>query len=358
MNLAINVTQNELSEILLNIAPVRPVFIWGAPGIGKSALVEKFAEDVGLSCVSLLGSQLAPEDIIGIPQIKGETSQFLPPKMIARKEPYVLFLDELNACSQEVQKAFYSLIHEKRIGEYHLPEGSIVIGAGNRAQDSAIVKTMSSALVNRMFHVQLKANVKQWLSWAYQNDIHSWVTDYITQRPDHLFSEPPKTEEPYSTPRSWHMLSDALKEYGAGEKEVAEDVLRLLVYGCISARHAGMFLAYTKQLGNKHLLNDIIKGDAKFPSKPEDRDVLYFLAQSFRAKLLHELPKNKRKMSKDAQYLAHRAKALMKELSSINYEIAQMVISAEEGDVLPDWFMVEIVRDLPRLVRVEDKKAV
>ena len=48
-----------------------------------------FAEEVGLPCVSLLGSQLAPEDIIGIPRINGETSEFLPPKMIARKEPYV-----------------------------------------------------------------------------------------------------------------------------------------------------------------------------------------------------------------------------------------------------------------------------
>ena len=47
---------------------------------------------------------------------------------------------ELNACSHEVQKAFYSLILERRIGEYHLPEGSIVIGAGNRAQDNAITK--------------------------------------------------------------------------------------------------------------------------------------------------------------------------------------------------------------------------
>ena len=129
MNLPISVTQDELSDILINIAPTRPVFIWGAPGIGKSALVEKFAEDVGLPCVSLLGSQLAPEDIIGIPRITDDTSEFLPPKMIARKEPYVLFLDELNACSQEVQKAFYSLIYEKRVGEYRLPDGSIVIGA-------------------------------------------------------------------------------------------------------------------------------------------------------------------------------------------------------------------------------------
>ena len=192
MNLSITVTQSDLTEVLLNVAPIRPVFIWGAPGIGKSALVEQFAAEIGLPCVSLLGSQLAPEDIIGIPRILDDVSEFLPPKMIARKEPYVLFLDELNACSQEVQKAFYSLIHEKRIGEYHLPKGSIVIGAGNRAQDSAIVKTMSSALVNRMFHVQLKADSKQWIQWAYENDIHSWVIDYITQRPDHLFMEQQK----------------------------------------------------------------------------------------------------------------------------------------------------------------------
>ena len=354
MELAKSVTQNELTEILLNIAPIRPVFIWGAPGIGKSALVEQFADDVGLPCVSLLGSQLAPEDIIGIPRINGETSEFLPPKMIARKEPYVLFLDELNACTQEVQKAFYSLIHEKRIGEYHLPEGSIVIGAGYRAQDSAIVKTMSSALINRMFHVQLRPDVNQWLTWAYENDIHPWITDYITQRPDHLFSESPKTEEPYSTPRSWHMLSDALKEFGAGKQKLSQDVLQTLIYGSISARHAGMFLAYTKQLGNKHMLDDIIKGTAKFPQLPEERDVLYFLAQSFRARLIHELPKKKQQMNKEAQYLAHRGKALLKELSHINVEIAQLVVTENEEnqeDKLPDWFLLEIVRDLPRLVQ-------
>lgn len=153
MNLPITINQNELLDILLNIAMVRPVFIWGAPGIGKSALVETFANDIGLPCVSLLGSQLAPEDIIGIPQIKDDVSVFLPPKMIARKEPYVLFLDELNACSQEVQKAFYSLIHERRIGEYHLPEGSIIIGAGNRACDSAIVKTMIKELSSINFEL-------------------------------------------------------------------------------------------------------------------------------------------------------------------------------------------------------------
>lgn len=347
MNLPVRVSQEELLELLLHVAPVRPVFIWGAPGIGKSSLVEAFADSVGLPCVSLLGSQLAPEDIIGIPQIQEDVSTFLPPKMIAKKEPYCLFLDELNACSQEVQKAFYSLIHERRIGEYHLPQGSIVIGAGNRTQDSAIVKSMSSALINRMFHVELKADSSQWLSWAYAHELHPYVTDYISQRPDHLYSAPPKTEEPYSTPRSWHMLSDALKEYGACPDE---HTLKFLAYGMLSAQHAGMFLAYTKQLNNRHLLADIIKGDARWPSRAEERDVLYFLAQSFRAQLLHDLPADRQRLNRETQYLAHRAKALMKELARINQEIAQMVVSSDGEEALPDWFLIEIVRDLPRLV--------
>lgn len=102
------------------------------------------------------------------------------------------------------------------------------------------------------------------------------MIDYIIQRPDHLFSEPPKTEEPFSTPRSWHMLSDALTEYGAGKRAVSMETLKMLAYACVSDAHAGMFLAYTKTLRNTHLLDEIIAQKAKWPGKPEERDVLYF----------------------------------------------------------------------------------
>src|SRR5215475_4473716 len=244
MNPNVTVTQRQLGIFLLNVAVTRPVFIWGQPGIGKSALVQEFAAQVGLPCVSLLGSQLAPEDLIGVPQISDGISRFCPPSMIARTEPYCLFLDELNACSHEVQKAFYSLIHERRIGEYMLPDGSIVIGAGNRAQDSAIVKPMSSALLNRMVHVHLKASHRDWLAWAYDNNIHRWVTEYIQVRPDHLWSEPPKHEAPFSTPRSWHMLSDSLGQFG---DSVSDDWLEVLASGLLSPNHAQQFRAFVRQ---------------------------------------------------------------------------------------------------------------
>lgn len=347
MNASTSVTASQLPEFLLNVATVRPVFIWGPPGIGKSSLVQEFAQAVGIPCVSLLGSQLAPEDLIGVPQIVDGKSRFCPPQSIAREEPYCLFLDELNACSHEVQKAFYSLIHEKRLGEYELPRGSIVIGAGNRAQDSAIVKPMSSALLNRMVHVHLQVSHRDWLAWAGQNDVHPLVVEYIQTRPDHLWSQPPKHEEPFSSPRAWHMMSDALHAYG---EKIDDKWIEVLAFGCLSPHHAGQFKAFVKQVRSKYALASILKGESGWPHQPAERDVLYFLSQSFRAQLIKELPEEKRTLSSASQDLAHRGKALLRELAGISLEMAQMVVAEENGRSLPPWFMTEVVRDLPRLV--------
>ncbi len=163
---AVAVTPVQLPEVLLHVAVVRPVFLWGAPGVGKSSLVREFAESLGLECVTLLGTQLAPEDLIGVPELVNGRSRFAPPESIARDEPYCLFLDERNAPSPEVRKAFYSLILDGRIGSYELPEGSVVIGAANRVTDNALARPMASALVNRMVHVHLAASPKDWPAWA------------------------------------------------------------------------------------------------------------------------------------------------------------------------------------------------
>src|SRR5581483_10914509 len=275
MHAPISVTPAQLPDVLLHVAITRPVFIWGQPGIGKSSLVRDFAASLGLECVSLLGTQLAPEDLIGVPQIVDGRSRFCPPAMIARDDPYCLFLDELNGASHEVQKAFYSLILERRVGEYHLHPGSVVIGAGNRSQDSASVKPMSSALVNRLVDVHLTASPRDWLAWAAHNGIHPWVTEYIRLRPDHLFSPPPKHEEPFSSPRAWHMLSDALGSYGEG---VGDEELGVLAFGCLSPAHAGQFRAFVKQVRHAWDLEAILKGARRWPADPADRDVCYFLA--------------------------------------------------------------------------------
>jgi MoxR-like ATPase len=347
MQAAAVLTPASLAPFLLNVAPVMPVFIWGPPGIGKSALVRGFAEAVGLPCVSLLGSQLAPEDIIGVPQIVDGKSRFCPPTLIARDEPYCLFLDELNACSHEVQKSFYSLVLDRRIGEFELPKGTIVIGAGNRAEDQAITRPLSSALVNRLIHVQLRASATDWLAWAHGAGLDPLVIGYLETRSDHLWSKPPKHEEPFSTPRAWHMMSDAMGAYGP--RITLEDI-RVLAAGLLTPAHAAQFVAFAKLRERAHDLNAVLKGDRGWPEEPEERDILYFMVQQFRDRLIRELPDEERRMSRETRELANRSKDLIISLARISTELAQMVVAeAESGAALPAWYTVELARALPRL---------
>lgn len=348
MQATVTVTPAQLPDVLLHIAVVRPIFLWGPPGIGKSALVRQFATALGLECVTMLGTQLAPEDLIGVPEVVDGRSRFAPPEAIARNEPYCLFLDELNASAPEVQKAFYSLIQDRRIGGYELPLGSVVVGAGNRATDNALARPMSSALINRLVHVHLRASADDWFVWATAHGIHRWVVDYLRQRPDHLWSEPPKTEEPFSSPRAWHMLSDMLHSYG---DRIASESLATVASGVLSAGHAAAFRAYVNVVRTNYDIEAVLRGDVSWPDAPQDRDQLYFLAEALRVRLAKELPADRKQASPRLNELAHRAKWLLIELAGISLECAQLVVAADAdgAPALPVWFLVEVGRDVPGL---------
>src|SRR5688500_8929307 len=92
----------ELVELLVALPPARTPFIWGPPGSGKSALVRQAGELLELPVVTLLGTQLAPEDLIGVPRVSQEdggrhVTEFCPPRAILRSSPFLLFIDELNS---------------------------------------------------------------------------------------------------------------------------------------------------------------------------------------------------------------------------------------------------------------------
>jgi hypothetical protein len=147
------------------------------------------------------------------------------------------------------------------------------------------------------------------------------------------------------------MVSDALHSFG---DRITDDELAMTAYGALSPQHAGQFRAFTKQIRGRFQLDAILRGDVGWPSDVGDRDVLYYLAQSFRARLIRELPTDKTQLSAAGQTLTHAGKRLLKELSQISMEVAQTVVQSDSDAALPDWFMLEIMRDLPRLV--ESKK--
>lgn len=341
---------NELKDFLLVIAGARPVFVWGPPGIGKSSVIEQFAQELKMECVPLMGSQIAPEDLIGVPQIVGNVSKFIPPSMIVRDKPFCLFIDELNVASIEVQKAFYSLILDQRIGEYSLPKGSIVIGAGNRAADSSLVKKMPTALVNRLINVHLEVDHRIWLDWALKADIHHYVIEYIKSRPSQLVTKiPPTNEEPFSSPRSWHYVSDGLKMMG---EDANPKLIDALLYGSLSADHVMQFKSFIKQIRYKYSVAKIIEGTEKWPDKPEDRDVLLFLVNSAKDYLFKELPKNENDVNAAKKKMVIQIKESMRKLSYIDPEYAQILISSsDDGEQLPKWFLLEITRELPKLIQ-------
>src|SRR5262245_53929091 len=162
------ITLSQAKALIKTLAHKQSILLLSPPGVGKSDTVHQAAAEAKLPCRSLLGTQIAPEDVSGIPRVVGERSVFCPPRILLpeKPEPFCLFLDELPACTPDIQKAFYSLLLERRLGEHPLPPGTWVVAAGNRVEDRSLVRALSSALVNRVIVLQVRVDVAEWLAWA------------------------------------------------------------------------------------------------------------------------------------------------------------------------------------------------
>lgn len=125
-----------------------------------------------------------------------------------------------------------------------------------------------------------------------------------------------------------------------------------MAHGTLTPAHAVSFCGYAKIVRHTYGIEAIIKGDASWPRRTEDRDLLYYLAEAFRGRLVKELPAQREHASAAVRETSYRAKSLLVQLAEISVEVAQTVI-AEDADgnpVLPAWFLVEAARDMPRLV--------
>lgn len=242
------ISLEQAKKLIQCMAHEQSFLLLSPPGVGKSELVVQAATEAGLPCRSLLGTQIAPEDVSGIPRIVGERSVFCPPRILLpeRPEPFCLFLDELPACAPDVQKALYSLLLERRLGEHALPKGTWVVAAGNRVQDRALVRSMSSALVNRVTIINLKVDAGDWLAWAKVNGVRSDVVSFITYMPDALMRPVPHEPQPFSTPRAWTLLSRALN-LAEASGILTRDVRRALAFGRVSPEDAAVFCALAEE---------------------------------------------------------------------------------------------------------------
>ena len=267
------VTLRQAKQLIQCMAQEQSFLLLSPPGLGKSDIVFEAAREVGLPCRSLLGTQIAPEDVSGIPRIVGERSVFCPPRILLpeRPEPFCLFLDELPACAPDVQKAFYSLLLERRLGEHALPPGTWVVAAGNRLQDRALVRAMSSALVNRVTVLHLRVDAAEWLHWGARNGIRQEILSFVRTIPDALMRPVPAEPVPFSTPRAWALLSRAL-DMAQRAGILTQQSRRALAFGRLSPEDAAVFCALAEEsIGTVRPLGEYIRKPALLPQSDSAR---------------------------------------------------------------------------------------
>lgn len=251
-----------------------PVFLWGPPGIGKSSIVSQIAKEQGVGYIDLRLSLLDPTDLRGIPffDTKQDTAVWAPPSFLpdGSEEKGILFLDELNTAAPMVQASAYQLILDRKIGEYHLPEGWSIVAAGNRESDRGVVFRMASPLANRFVHLEMEADVEEWRKWAIDAGIDVTIISFISHRPDALFAFNTQDESrSFATPRTWEYVNEVLSS------DPDEDLIMPLVSGAIGEELAASFLGFRTVAGKLPDIDAILAGESA--EVPEEASALHVL---------------------------------------------------------------------------------
>ena len=252
-----------------------PVFIWGPPGIGKSAVVKKIADDHNLAFIDLRLSLLDPTDLKGIPFFDKENNEavwaapnFLPKD---KNSKGILFLDEINTAAPSVQASAYQLVLDRKVGDYSLPKNWSIVAAGNRENDRGVTYRMPPPLSNRFVHLEMEIDFEDWKLWAYENSIDSSIIGFLNFDKTKLFDfDANKNEKSFPTPRSWEYVDKILKS------KLNENLLLESISGAVGKQSGVEFMSFRKVMDK---LPDIEKiADAEIKElEEEDNKVLFAL---------------------------------------------------------------------------------
>ncbi len=255
---------------------------------GKSDLVRKIADKFKLKLIDIRLSQADPTDLSGFPSINNEEgknsikrSYYAPPEMFPLENDelpdgyagWLIFFDEMSSAPISVQAASYKVILDKEVGQHKLHKKVVMMCAGNKTSDRAIVNRLSTAMQSRLIHLNLAVDHKIWLQWANDVDLDYRVKSFINFKPDLLHSFNPKHEgDTFPAPRTWSFLSDIIKPM----KVLTEDKIPLIA-GTIGEGSAYEFFEYSQIFGQLPTLKDLLADPDTIPI-PDEPSILYAMS--------------------------------------------------------------------------------
>jgi len=195
-----------------------PVLIRGRHGIGKSSIVYQKAEELGLPVVERRASQMTEGDLLGLPKVEGNMTQWLAPEWLhtACNKPVALFLDEVDRATTEVRQGIFELCDSRKIAGYNLHPDTIIFAAinGGDAGSQYMVNEMDPAELDRYTVFDVAPSIEDWLGWA-KDRVAPEIWDFINNNHQHLeHNDDYEPNKVYPSRRSWERLSHTLAPMG------------------------------------------------------------------------------------------------------------------------------------------------
>lgn len=221
--------KDEFGEYLIPAIRQRPILLMGAPGIGKTQIMEQIARECKVGLVSYTITHHTRQSAVGLPFIKEKTfgqetfsvTEYTMSEIIASVyekmektglREGILFIDEINCVSETLAPMMLQFLQGKTFGNQKVPEGWVIVTAGNPPEYNKSVREFDIATLDRIKKIDVEADFEVWKEYAKQADIHPAILSFLTAKPQYFYQvETTVDGKVFATPRGWEDLSGFLK---------------------------------------------------------------------------------------------------------------------------------------------------